>query len=83
MRVRLAHIGFMTVCIKGLRTSVFHFYPLYEKKLVYSGGMALTVFLRDGMRAVQDGVPRLHVQQVQLYGIPCVHVAIREEKLAS
>lgn len=34
------------------------------------------------MRPVEDGVPRLHVQQVQLHRVPRVHVPVREEQLA-
>lgn len=38
---------------------------------------------RDGVRAVEDGVPSLHVQQVQLDGVARVDVLIGEEELAA
>lgn len=43
----------------------------------------LTLVLRDGVRPVKDGVPRLHVQQVKLHRVARVHVAVREKQLSA
>lgn len=40
------------------------------------------LILRDRVRAIQYRITRLHIQQVQLHGIPRVDVLVREEELA-
>lgn len=35
------------------------------------------------MRAIQNGVPGLHIQQIQLHGIPRIDVLVREEEAAT
>lgn len=48
---------------------------------LYTGKCARLV-QGDGVRSVQNRVPRLYVEQVELDGIARVHVAVRKEVFA-
>ena len=53
-----------------------------ELSLALDAGEGARLVLRDGVRAVEDRVAGLDVEQVELDGVARVHVAVREEVLA-